>query len=152
MLDPWRHERPRQGAKGLTARGLPVFLQALPRRDCSLAEAFGPQGGDACLLQTGFDPGRHDVGEGALEGDHVRPVDRNLRFETLALHVVCPFHAFGDSDQHLLWIAATQRAGAAIGKAIDARYLPASGGSHPGNAIATGAGPDHDQIKFLNHS
>jgi len=62
-----------------------------------------------------------------------------------------PLHTFGDSDQHLLWIAATQRASAAIRQVFDACHFPASGSGHMGNAIAAGARADYDQIEFISH-
>ena len=106
---------------------------------------------DPGLFQPGLDARWHRVGEAALEGDHVGPVDRRLRLQPLALHVFRPLDALGDGDQHLLGIATAQGAGAAMGLAVDAGDAPAGIRRHPGDAIATGSTADHDKVVALRH-
>src|SRR3546814_10816811 len=63
------------------------------------------QHSDASLLQSAFDAAGHRVGEHALGGDHVRPVDGRLCFEPLAVEAAGPFDSFGYCDQHFFRVA-----------------------------------------------
>src|SRR3546814_17067061 len=78
------------------------------------------QHSDASLLQSAFDAAGHRVGEHALGGDHVRPVDGGLCFEHLAVEAVGPFDTLRYRDQQFVRVAPPQYTVAAKGQAVAA--------------------------------
>ncbi len=107
---------------------------------------------DTGLVVPGFDAGRHGVGEGPLEGHHLGPIDARLGDQPLAGHRARPLDPLGHPDQHLLGVAASQGAGAAVRKLIDDGHLPAFGSGHARHAVAAGARTDHDQVEVKSVS
>src|SRR5258706_5377140 len=66
------------------------------------------------------------LGETALEAHERPPVDRRLAAaHALAAHAPRVIDRLGSAEQHLLWIATAQGAGAAQRKMVDERHAPA---------------------------
>ncbi len=64
------------------------------------------EGIDALLCESGLASRRHRIGEGALEGDQLFPIDAQFSGDAVALHAARKIDRLGTSDQHFLGIAA----------------------------------------------
>src|SRR5207237_2990219 len=80
------------------------------------------EGVDALLGVVVLTLMRNRIGERALEGDQLRPVDPDITGHAAAAHAPHAVQRLGTGDQHLLRIAAPQRTGAAEWSEIDDRY------------------------------
>ncbi len=104
--------------------------------------------GDAVSVETALDLLGHSVGKGLGEGDEIRPVDREIiRFNTLALHQASTIDDFSASPQHLLGVAAAQRAGAAIGKFVNHCDRPTSSGAFVRGIHRRHSDAEYDKIE-----
>src|SRR5258708_33001853 len=75
---------------------------------CQAMERVDAPLGIAALLLL-----RYGMGERPLEGHQRRPIDAHIPFAAAAVHAPCEIDDLGATEQHLLGVAAAQRAGAA---------------------------------------
>src|SRR5216683_1781180 len=108
--------------------------------------------GDAGLLETLLSVSGHRLGEGPLELHQIRPNDPRRAGDPFAIHPAISVDHFGGSDQNLLRIAPTQRAGSAEWPGIDHRDLPTGGTAAISDRGCRCAGADDYEIKHLCHT
>src|SRR6185437_6842516 len=110
------------------------------------------EGIDAFLPIAALALRRDRIGESALERHEVAPRDRRVTADTVAGEAPRPPHRFGTRYQHLLGVAAAQRAGATERTEIDERDT-APGLPHPGrHARGRDAAADYNEIVVPAHA
>src|SRR5262245_38699589 len=88
----------------------------------------------------------YGIGEGPLEGDQFFPVDAQITSNAVPVHPARPIGGLGPADQHLLGIAAAQRAGSAERAMVDNRHRRARAPDARGNHLRGGAGTDDNDV------
>jgi hypothetical protein len=94
---------------------------------------------------------RHGIGKTAFEGHQIGPVDADVPGDALAGHAPGMVRSRCAADQHLLGIAAAQRAGAAEEAEVDHGHAPAGGARARCGDHRCRAGADDYQLVLLRH-
>src|SRR5216684_1586745 len=105
---------------------------------------------DASLGVTAFLLLRYGVGERALEGHQRRPVDAPITIDAAAMHAARKIDDLGAADQHLLGVAAAQRAGAAERAVVDDGHRAPRGAYAGAGDLGSRSGADDNEIVALH--
>src|SRR5260370_9613443 len=96
---------------------------------------------------------RRGVGEGALEPNELRPVDRQARrANALALHPMTPIHEFRDAHKHFLRVTPPQFAGAPERARVNYGHAPPGLTACARHRPGCRAGSDHNYINRCRHN
>ena len=108
------------------------------------------EGGHSGRGQPLLDAGRRRVGERPLEGDQRGPVDGHVSDDAAGRLAASALHRLGGIEQHLLRLAAAQRAGSTELAPIDRGHTLAGGRERRGRGLPRNAGPDDDDVETLH--
>ena len=108
------------------------------------------QGLGAGVAHPALDPLGHRLRERALARDQRRPVDRRPAGEARAVQPARATHGLGRGEQHLLGVAATLPARAAVGETVDDRHSQTFLCA-PGRHILGGRPAAYDDDVVLGH-
>ncbi len=100
-----------------------------------------------CLLPIG----RHGISESPFELHQFGPGDVCVATESPALHSAVPIRELRGADEHLLRVAAAQRARPAVGELIHNSDAPARSPASVGRPRPSRAGADYDEIEWFCH-
>ena len=146
QLFPWDAQRDRTGAGGdqhvSGLQGAAVHLDRVRGGEAGEpVEGVDPQLGVAMFLFGG-----DRIGEGPLERHQSRPIDRQGAFDAMPSHAPGRVDGFFAAHQHLLGVAAAQRAGAAEWPVIHHGDGPAGGADLRHGDLGRRAAADDDQV------
>src|SRR6266849_2249868 len=125
---------------------------AIHRQPLRTHEPRGPMiGRDPSFLERLLPIGRHGIRERTFELHQFGPGDVCVATESPALHSALPIRELRGADEHLLRVAAAQRARPAVGELIHNSDAPARSPASVSRGRPRRAGADYDEIEWFCH-